>query len=123
MAPRSQPATPGIVAARLLLASVFIVMGGWRLVAVAQGAALPNSAVVASAIEAVLGLLVAFGWRLRWTALLAALLMVADALLSHRFWTLRGALRDAQLLQFMKNVGLVGGFLLLSQLGGGRHRR
>lgn len=119
----SRHATPGLVAARVLMASVFVVMGGWRLLSAAQGGHLANSTLVFSAVELVLGLLIAFGWRVRWIALLAALLLAVDAVLSHPFWTLAGTARDAQLLHFMKNVCAVGGFLLLSLVSGNRGRR
>ena len=56
-------------------------------------------------------------------ALLAAGLMLVDALLSHRFWTLSGGAQAAQLLHFMKNVGLIGGLVLLSSMAGGGRRR
>ena len=114
---------PGILLARVLLASVFVVMGAYRLLAAAEGAAIPNSTLVFSAVELVLGLLIAIGWRLRWTASLAALLMLADALLSHKFWALQGPERAAQLLHFMKNINIVGGLLLLAAVSGHKQRR
>jgi putative oxidoreductase len=57
------------------------------------------------------------------TASLAAVLMLADAVLSHRFWALGGQAQAAQLLHFMKNIGFVGGLLLLAVAGRSRHRR
>jgi putative oxidoreductase len=73
----------------------------------------------------VLGVLIAWGWKLRVTAVLAAILMLADAGLSHRFWALAGEPQGAQLLHFMKNIGFVGGLLLLAMTAGSdrRHRR
>ncbi len=100
--------------ARWMMASVFIVLGGWRLWGVVQGVPTPNAALVISAGELALGVVIATGWRLRWTALAAGALLCVDALVSHPFWTLAGNARDGQLLHFMKNLGLVGGFLLLS---------
>ena len=108
---------------RLLLASVFVVMGGYRLWAAYNGAATPGSTLVFSSAELVLGLLIASGWRLRWTAALAAVLMLADAAMSHPFWSLAEPERGAQLLHFMKNMGLVGGLLLLAANGGQHHKR
>lgn len=112
--------TPGMVLARVLMASVFVVMGGWRLWSAWQGATVPNGTLVFSTVEFALGLLILFGWRVRWTAALAALLMAADAVMSHPFWTLAGAERAAQLLHFMKNVGFIGGLVLLALVSGGR---
>lgn len=109
--------------ARLLLAAVFVVMGGYRLAQAADGAATANPVLVVSAVELVLGLLLATGWKLRTTALLAGLLLLADALLSYRFWAVAGSERGAQLLHFMKNLGLAGGLVLLWIEAGVRHRR
>ncbi|WP_202844040.1 hypothetical protein [Luteimonas saliphila] len=119
---RSPSSNPGTTLARLLLASVFIVMGGWRLWNASQGVPTSGATLSFSAAELVLGLLMAAGWKLRWTALLAALLMVADAVLSHPFWSLAEPARSAQLLHFMKNIAIVGGFLLLSLAAPARRR-
>lgn len=109
--------------ARALIASVFVVMGAWRLWANWHGLAIANGTLVFSGVELLLGLLVLAGWKLRWTATLAALLLLADALLSHPFWSLQGAERGEQLLHFMKNVAIAGGFVLLAmQAGRPRHR-
>lgn len=120
-APSTRP-TPGMVLGRLLMASVFVVMGGWRLWAAAQGVAISNGTLVFSALELLLGVLLASGWKLRWVAALAALLMLVDALASHPFWSLHGAERGAQLLHFMKNIGFIGGLLLLAVTPGTRTR-
>lgn len=119
---RLTPPSPGTVLARLLLASVFIVMGAWRLWAAYQGASASGATLTFSAAELVLGVLVAAGWRVRGLALACAALLVADAVLNHPFWGLAEPARSAQLLHFMKNAGLVGGFLLLSQATPGRRR-
>ena len=116
------PQGPGFVVARLLLASVFIVMGAWRLWSAWNGVPASGATLTFSTIELLLGLLVAGGWKLRWTALLSALLMAADAVMSHPFWSLADPERSAQLLHFMKNANIVGGFLLLSLTAPTRRR-
>ncbi|HEY0504443.1 MAG TPA: hypothetical protein VGD42_13245 [Lysobacter sp.] len=105
---------PGWVLGRMLIASVFIVMGAWRLMARADGQAIGDATLVFSTLELALGLLIASGWRLRWTAALAAVAMLVDAVLSHPFWTFAGAELGAQLLHFMKNIALIGGLVLLA---------
>ena len=114
---------PAVLLAQLLLASVFIVMGAWRIWGKLHGVPTTGGTLTFSAIELALGLAIAAGWKLRATAGLAAALMVADALLSHPFWSLSGPDRGAQLLHFMKNVGLVGGFLLLAATADTARRR
>lgn len=114
MAFRSSAPSAPMQLARVLMASLFIVLGGWRVWGALNGLPLSNAALVFSVVELVLGLLLLVGWRLRWVALLAAALLVADALLSHPFWSVPAAASDGQLLHFMKNIALAGGFLLLS---------
>ena len=119
---RPSPNSPGITLARLLLASVFVVMGAWRLWRAYQGVPTSGATLSFSAAELVLGLLLAYGWKLRATALLAAALMAMDAVLSHAFWSLPEPARSAQLLHFMKNANIVGGFLLLALTAPARRR-
>lgn len=113
---------PEIRIASWLMASVFLVMGGYRLWQALQGVPTANATLGFSAGEFVLGLAIAAGWRLRAMALLGALLMLVDAVLSHRFWLLQGAEQGAQLLHFMKNIGFVGGLFLLSTTTAGKRR-
>jgi putative oxidoreductase len=107
------------ISARVLLASVFIVVGLQRLLSGlgALGGTAPPLAttmLVLSALEVVLGLLIVLAWRLKWFAALAALVLLADAYWSHPFWVVTGPAFAAQLLHFMKNISIVGGFLLLA---------
>jgi putative oxidoreductase len=109
--------------AQWLMASVFLVMGGYRLWQATHGAPLANGTLVLSAVEFLLGLLLVSGWRLRMVALLAATLLIVDAVISHPFWKFGGAEQAAQLLHFMKDVGFMGGLLLLSSVVTGGRRR
>lgn len=113
---------PEIRIASWLMASVFLVMGGYRLWQALQGVPTANATLAFSAAEFLLGIAIAAGWRLRAMALLGALLMLVDAVLSHRFWTLQGSQQGAQLLHFMKNIGFVGGLFLLSTMVTGKRR-
>ena len=111
----SRPGPPLLIA-RLMMASVFIVMGGYRLWQALHGVPTSNTTLGFSLAELVLGIAIAARWRLRGMALLAALLMLVDAAMSHKFWVLRGAEQGGQLLHFMKNIAIAGGFLLLSAI-------
>ena len=108
--------------AQWLLAAVFLVAGGFRLWQALRGVPIGNDTLLLSTAELLLGVLLAAGWQLRAVALLAAALLLADAALSHPFWRLAGGAQVAQLLQFMKNMGLVGGLVLLSGAGGAKRR-
>jgi len=112
--------------ARVLLASIFIVLGGVRLLGAAgvgplAGTVLSNGALLFSAFELVVGLLIAFGWQVRWLALLMAAFLIVDAVLSHAFWQYSDAAQHAQILHFFKNLCAVGGLLLLAATS--RHAR
>jgi putative oxidoreductase len=109
--------------AQMMMASVFLVMGGYRLWQAMHGAPIANGARVSSAVELLLGMALASGWRLRMVALLAAALMLVDAVMSHPFWKSGDSRQAGQLLHFMKNIGFVGGLLLLASLATGGRRR
>ena len=113
---------PEIRLAQWLMASVFLVMGGYRLWQALHGVPTSNMTLGFSVAELVLGIAIAAGWRLRGMALLAALLMLVDAAMSHKFWVLRGAEQGGQLLHFMKNIGFAGGLLLLASVATGKRR-
>lgn len=108
--------------AQWLLAAVFLVAGGFRLWQALRGVPTGNDTLLLSTAEMLLGVLLAAGWQLRAVALLAAALLLADAALSHPFWKFSGGTQMTQLLQFMKNMGLVGGLVLLSGAGGAKRR-
>ena len=65
-------------------------------------------------VEAVGGLAILIGWQTRWAALALAGFCVASAVLFHTDFGTK-----AQLIQFMKNLGLAGGFLVLAASGPG----
>lgn len=109
--------------AQWLMASVFLVMGGYRLWQAMHGAPIANGTLVLSAVEVLLGVLLITGWRLRMVALIAAAMLLADAVMSHPFWKFSSAEQASQLLHFMKNIGFIGGLLLLSSLATGGRRR
>lgn len=115
--------TPAAVFARLLVASVFVVMGAYRLHAAWRGTPTSGATLTFSALELALGLLLAAGWKVRPVAVASAVLMAADAVLSHAFWNLAGTAQAAQLLHFMKNVGLIGALVLLAATASHRGRR
>jgi putative oxidoreductase len=113
---------PEHVLARILLSSVFVAMGGYRLWMAYRGLAVPNGTLLLSAAELVLGLAIAGAWRLRLMVGVAVAVLLVDAVASHPFWTSAGTARGANLLHFAKNLGLVGGLLLLAGIGGGKRR-
>lgn len=113
------------VLARLLLAGLFIGLGGERLLGAAgigplAAAATSNGALALSALECVAGVLLAIGWQVRVLAVLIAAFLVADAVLAHPFWRFHGGEAHAQWLHFLKNLAIVGGLLVLAATARGR---
>jgi putative oxidoreductase len=119
-----------ILVARVLLAALFLVFGWGKLTNYAGTAAYmaqagaplpPAAAVVAIVVEVFVALAIALGAWTRPLALLIALYTLGTALIGHHFWTMEGAARSANAINFYKNLGLIGGFLLLYVAGPGRY--
>ena len=119
-----------LLLARILLMLLFLVFGWNKLTQydatvsyMAQtGLPFPSlAALVAIAIEFFLALVIVVGAWTRPLAVLFALYSLATALTGHHFWTMEGATRYANAINFYKNLGLTGGFLLLYVTGPGRY--
>lgn len=86
------------------------------------GVPVPSVAtLVAIVVEFFVGLAVAFGAWTRPLALLLALYTLGTALIAHHFWTMEGIARDANAINFYKNISIIGGFLRLYAAGAGRY--
>src|SRR5580658_1245693 len=119
-----------ILAARLLLATLFLIFG-WRKLRdysgtvsqlVQLGAPMPVlAAAVAIFMELPVAFAVAVGAFARPSALLLVLYTLGTALIAHRYWTVTGADRVESMDSFYKNISIVGGFLLLYITGAGKY--
>jgi putative oxidoreductase len=119
-----------ILAARLLLAALFVIFG-WRKLRdysgtvsqmVHDGAPMPVVAAVVSIFaEFPVALAVVVGAFTRPLALFLAFYTLGTALIAHRFWKLKGADQIANMESFYKNLSIMGGFLLLYISGGGTY--
>ena len=119
-----------ILVARILLVVLFLVFGWGKLTDYAgtvgymtrTGAPVPSvAAAVAIAVEVPVALAVALGVWTRPLALLLALYTLGTGLIGHPFWTMEGAARYANAINFYKNISIIGGFLLLYVTGPGRY--
>jgi putative oxidoreductase len=119
-----------ILAARLFLAPLYLIFG-WRKLADWSGTVsqmdhdhLPLP-VMATAIAVFMELPVAFaiatGTFTRPAALLMTLYTLGTSFAEHRFWTMKSAERVAGMEDFFKNLGIMGGFLLLYITGAGKY--
>jgi len=115
-----------LVAARILIPSVFVGLGIERLLigaGVLDGPPVSAGALVFSALELVAGILVMIGWNLRTVASLLAIFILADAFMAHPFWNHAAEERHGQLLHFLKNFSTLGGLLMLVWFDRGAARR
>lgn len=119
-----------ILAARVFLAALFLIFG-WRKLrdypgTVSQMARdrLPMPA-AAAAIAIIMELPVAFALAIgaftRPAAVLMAAYTLGTSLAEHRYWSIKGADRLGAMEGFYKNLGIMGGFLLLDITGGGKY--
>ncbi len=108
---------------RLLLAGIFII-GGWGTMSNpgtrpkkvgAAGIPYPEQAVVLNgALMVLAGLLLCLGIAPRIAAGLLVGSMIPTTLVGHPFWQEEpGPAREQQLIQFLKNMGLIGGLLMV----------
>jgi putative oxidoreductase len=119
-----------ILAARLLLATLFLIFG-WRKLRdfsgtvsqmVQLGVPTPVLAAgVATFMELPVAFAVAVGTFTRPSALLLFLYTLGTALIGHRYWTMTGAGRVDSMDSFYKNLSIMGGFLLLHITGAGKY--
>jgi putative oxidoreductase len=119
-----------LLVARILLVLLFLVFGWGKLTDYAGTAGYmaktglplpPVAALVAIAVEVFVAVAVVLGIWTRPLAVLLALYTLATALIGHHFWTLEGAARYGNAINFYKNISIVGGFLLLYITGAGRY--
>ena len=113
---------------RVLLALIFIMSGygkitGWPgVVGAVEAKGLPIPMLFgAGAILAELGggLLVALGFKARLGALMLIIFTVVTTIVFHNFWAYEGPDRQMQMINFMKNLSMTGGLLLVLGYGAG----
>ncbi|HUZ64798.1 MAG TPA: DoxX family protein [Acetobacteraceae bacterium] len=76
--------------------------------------------IVAIVCEVVVAALIVLGVRTRLCAFIMALYTAGTMVLVHHFWTMSGPAQGLNELNFFKNLGLMGGFVLLMGAGPGR---
>jgi putative oxidoreductase len=119
-----------ILAARLLLATLFLIFG-WRKLKdysgtvsqiVQLGGPMPRlAAAVAIFMELPVAFAIAVGAFTRPSALLLFLYTLGTALIGHRYWTVTGADRVDSMDGFYKDLSIMGGLLLLYITGAGKY--
>ena len=116
--------------ARVLLAVIFIYSGFGKITGFAgtagaiAGKGLPMSELLTActiAVELGGGLLLVIGWKARWAALAIFLFLIPTTLLFHNFWASPPEQLVAQRTNFLKNVAIMGGMLMVWAFGPGRY--
>jgi putative oxidoreductase len=107
---------------RALLGALFFISGVNKILAFSYVAGwMASSGVPASslllavtiAIEVLGGLLLIIGYRARLAALVIALFLIPVTVVFHAFWSADAASYQNQLTQFLKNLAILGGMLLV----------
>ncbi|MGX5850786.1 DoxX family protein [Mesorhizobium sp. PL10] len=114
-----------ILLGRILLAAIFLLSGFGKLTAIAGtagyfgslGLPLPTvTAIVVGLIELVGGLAILVGFQTRIVAWVLAIFTVATGLVAHMNWA-----DQMQMINFLKNLAITGGFLVLASSGAGAY--
>lgn len=115
---------------RLLLALIFILSGSSKITGFAgtvgymasQGLPVPQLLIIpAILIELGGGLLILIGYQTRWAALAIVLFLIPTTLIFHAFWAVPAEQVQMQMIQFQKNLAIMGGLLCLMAAGPGRY--
>jgi len=119
-----------ILVARVLLMILFVIFGWSKLTGFSgtvgfmttEGAPFPTvSAIIAVIMEFFAGIAILIGFYTRPLALVLALYTLGTALIGHHFWTMTGDAYMANLINFYKNISIMGGLLLLCVTGAGKY--
>jgi len=112
-----------LVLGRVLLSVIFILSGLGKLphfqavagMMASKGIPLATVALVITLlIEIGGGLLVLTGYKARYAALVIALWLIPVTLVFHHFWGIPAEQQQAQMVNFLKNVAIMGGLLVLA---------
>jgi putative oxidoreductase len=116
-----------VMLGRVLLSIIFLLSGlgkimdwdGNAKLMASQGMPLiPLLLAGAIIIELAGGLSVLLGWKVRWGALLLFLYLIPTTLIFHDFWAFSGPEMQTQLVNFLKNLSIMGGLLLVAAYDG-----
>ena len=115
---------------RILLSVVFLISGLFKvagysqIVSYAAAAHLPAPGVaiaLAAVAELGCGLAILAGFRTRIAAWILFLYLIPTSFIFHNFWAVQGMEQQTQMVNFIKNVAIMGGLLLLSVNGAGAY--
>jgi len=115
---------------RILIAAIFVQSGLGKLMNLGGFAGtlavggVPLASVLApigAVIEFAGGLAILFGVGTRYAALVLIAFIIVATSIAHRFWEYPAPQQQAQMINFTKNVAIIGGFLFVFVTGGGHY--
>lgn len=115
---------------RILLAAMFVISGYGKLtgfdgtVGYIASKGLPMAQVLAAIailIELGGGLAIVIGWKTRWAAIAFILFLIVITPIFHNYWAVSPEQMQGQQINFMKNLTILGGMVLLLGFGPGRY--
>jgi putative oxidoreductase len=119
-----------ILLARILLSLLFLIFGWGKLTNYSgtlgyftqTGVPMPMlSTIIAIAMEFFVSVLIILGVFTRPLAVLLALYTLGTALIGHPYWTAAAGAQMESMINFYKNVSIIGGLLLLYVTGAGKY--
>jgi putative oxidoreductase len=128
MNPNVQPLAA--LVGRILLAVIFIISGFGKIPGfegtvgyiASKGLPMPQLVAVGTiVVELGGGILLAVGYKARWAALALAVFTLLAAIIFHNFWAVEAAQKMAQQVNFLKNIAITGGMLMVFAFGPGRY--
>jgi putative oxidoreductase len=118
------------LAGRILIAVIFLISGFFKVGAYAQmvgyatAVHLPAPGVAiaaAAAVELACGLAILAGFKTRFAAWMLFLYLLPVSYFFHNFWAVQGQEQQMQMVNFLKNMAIMGGLLVLSVNGAGAY--
>jgi putative oxidoreductase len=118
------------LAGRILISVIFLISGFFKvggyaqLVGYATAVHLPMPGVAiaaAAAVELACGLAILAGFKTRFVAWLLFLYLIPVTYVFHNFWAVQGQEQQTQMVNFLKNLAIMGGLLVLSVNGAGAY--
>jgi putative oxidoreductase len=114
------------VVGRVALVTIFIASGlgklaGWRgTVAYAGSKGVSETLLaIATALELIGAVSVLVGFKARWGALALIIFLVPVTLVFHNFWAVPAAQQQMEMVNFLKNLAICGGLLIVFGRGAG----
>jgi putative oxidoreductase len=113
---------------RVLLSAIFLMSGVHKITAWSDTAErmssegmvmVPVWLAAAMLCEICGGLSILLGWWTRVGATVLILFLIPTTVIFHDFWTYEGAQQQMQMINFMKNLAILGGLFVLLAAGGG----